>query len=133
MPVAAGLALGEKLKAKTGIVAVCIGDGTLGEGVVYETFNIAEKWQLPLLIVLENNSVAQSTSQAETLAGDISARASAFGIPVFRGDTWEHSALAREMKRAADCVRAECRPLSYRSIPTGSLPIPRETTIAIPK
>ena len=110
VPVAAGLALGEKLKANKGIVAVCIGDGTLGEGVVYESFNIAEKWQLPLLIVLENNSVAQSTAQAETLAGNISARASAFGIPVYRGDTWDHSALAREMKRAANCVRAECRP-----------------------
>ena len=110
VPVAAGLALGEKFKAKRGIVAVCIGDGTLGEGVVYEAFNIAEKWQLPLLIVLENNFVAQSTSQSETLAGDIGARASAFGIPVFRGDTWEHGALAREMKRAADFVRGECRP-----------------------
>ena len=61
VPVAAGLAFAQKLAGNDGIVAVCIGDGTLGEGVVYETFNIAAKWQLPLLIVLENNLYAQST------------------------------------------------------------------------
>ena len=76
-------------RRQRGIVAVCIGDGTLGEGVVYEAFNIAAKWQLPLLIVLENNLVRPVDPEAETLAGDIGARASAFGIPVFRGDTWE--------------------------------------------
>jgi len=114
VPVAAGLALGRKLARQDGIVAVCIGDGTLGEGVVYETFNIASKWQLPLLIVLENNRYAQSTAQEETLAGGIDARASAFGIPVFRGDTWSHEALNDEMKRAADLVRAECRPAFIR-------------------
>jgi 2-oxoisovalerate dehydrogenase E1 component len=110
VPVAAGLALGAKMRRSGGIVAVCIGDGTLGEGVVYETFNIASKWKLPLLVVLENNLVAQSTSQAETLAGEISARPAAFGIPTFHGDTWEHAALAREMKRAADHVRDTCSP-----------------------
>lgn len=110
VPVAAGLALGAKLDAGGGIVAACIGDGTLGEGVVYETLNIASKWQLPLLVVLENNLYAQSTSQAETLAGEIGARAEAFGIPVFRGDTWDHEALARELKNAADQVRGACRP-----------------------
>ena len=106
VPVAAGLALGAKLAQAGGIVAVCIGDGTLGEGVVYETFNIATKWRLPLLIVLENNGYAQSTAQAETLAGDIGARAAAFGMPIYRGDTWDHVTLAGELKRAVVGVRA---------------------------
>lgn len=114
VPVATGLALGKKLAQQGGIVAVCIGDGTLGEGVIYESFNIAAKWQLPLLIVLENNRYAQSTAQEETLAGDIDARASAFGIPVFGGDTWRSEALNQEMKRAADSVRTECRPAFIR-------------------
>ena len=51
VPVSAGLAYAQKLAGNNGIVAVCIGDGTLGEGVVYETFNIAAKWRLPLLVV----------------------------------------------------------------------------------
>ena len=133
VPVSAGLAFAQKLAAQRGIVAVCIGDGTLGEGVVYETLNIAEKWRLPLLMVLENNSVAQSTSQAETLAGDISARAAAFGIPVFRGDTWEHGALAREMYRAADACAPNAVLHSYTWIPIVWLPILRAMTIVIQK
>ena len=80
VPVAAGLAFAKKLAGSDGIVAVCIGDGTLGEGVVYETLNIASKWKLPLLVLLGNNLYAQSTSQTETLAGEICGRAAAFGI-----------------------------------------------------
>ena len=97
VPMAAGLAFAQKLSERGGIVAVCIGDGTLGEGVVYETFNMAAKWSLPLLVVLENNLYAQSTSQTETLAGDICARASAFGIatPTRGGtSTWPSSFVA---------------------------------------
>ena len=86
VPVAAGLAFAQKLAGSDGIVAVCIGDGTLGEGVVYETLNMAAKWELPLLVVLENNLYAQSTSQSETLAGDICARAAAFGIATLHGE-----------------------------------------------
>ena len=59
VPVAAGLAYAQKLAESGGIVAVCIGDGTLGEGVVYEALNMAAKWSLPLLVVLENNLYAQ--------------------------------------------------------------------------
>ena len=97
VPVAAGLAFARKLDGRGGIAAVCIGDGTLGEGVVYETFNMAAKWRLPLLVVLENNRYAQSTSQEETLAGDICARAAAFGIRTYQADTWRHEALAERL------------------------------------
>ena len=55
VPVAAGLAMTLKLRYPGQIGVVFIGDGTLGEGVIYETMNIASKWQLPLLIVLEHN------------------------------------------------------------------------------
>jgi len=88
VPVSAGLALAQKLAKRGNIVAVFIGDGTLGEGVVYEAFNIASKWELPLLIALENNLYAQSTAQRQTLAGDICQRAEAFGIHSLMADTW---------------------------------------------
>src|SRR5919197_3634460 len=48
VPVAAGLAFAQKLTGMPHITVVCIGDGTLGEGVLYETLNIAAKWELPL-------------------------------------------------------------------------------------
>jgi 2-oxoisovalerate dehydrogenase E1 component len=114
VPVAAGLAYTQRLAGEGGIVAVCIGDGTLGEGVVYETFNIASKWELPLLVILENNLYAQSTSQSETLAGGITERAAAFGIRTFEGSTWAHQDLAEVMRRAADMVREEGRPAFVR-------------------
>jgi 2-oxoisovalerate dehydrogenase E1 component len=114
VPVAAGLAFARKLAANGGIAAVCIGDGTLGEGVVYETLNIAAKWNLPLLIVLENNLYAQSTSQSETLAGDICARAAAFGIATLHGDTWRHEGLMSLLRSAAATVRRDGCPVFVR-------------------
>jgi 2-oxoisovalerate dehydrogenase E1 component len=114
VPVAAGLAFAKKLAGDEGIVAVCIGDGTLGEGVIYEAFNMVAKWQLPLLILLENNRYAQSTSQGETLAGDICARPAAFGIDTVEGDTWNHSELALRLRLAADNVRRQRRPVFVR-------------------
>ncbi len=82
MPMAAGMALAEKTKNSQAITAVFIGDGTLGQGVVYETLNMASLWGLPLLIVLENNHIAQTTPSELTVAGKIADRFKAFDIPV---------------------------------------------------
>jgi TPP-dependent pyruvate/acetoin dehydrogenase alpha subunit len=80
VPNAAGAALAEKLGETGAIVAVFLGDGTLGEGVVYETMNLASLWSLPLLFVLEDNGYAQSTPAALARAGSLGARPAAFGI-----------------------------------------------------
>jgi len=114
VPVAAGVAFGQKRDGKGAITAVCIGDGTLGQGVVYESMNMASKWSLPLLIVLEDNGYSQSTAQQETLSGSIVARAAAFGIKVFEGNTWEYEKLMTGMKNAADYVRKDCRPVFFK-------------------
>jgi 2-oxoisovalerate dehydrogenase E1 component len=110
VPVAAGLALGHQLRGGSAVSVVHIGDGTLGEGAVYETFNIASKWHLPLLVVLEDNGYAQSTAQHETLAGDIGARAAAFGIPVAHGDTWHFDALQATVNNLLDGMRQDGGP-----------------------
>ncbi|MEP7242493.1 MAG: thiamine pyrophosphate-dependent enzyme, partial [Gammaproteobacteria bacterium] len=114
VPVSAGLAFAQKLAGEQGVVAVCIGDGTLGEGVIYEAFNIAAKWGLPLLVLLENNLYAQSTHQNETLSGDICARAAAFGIRTFTGSTWEYEALGETLRAAVSLVRNQCVPAFVR-------------------
>ena len=110
VPVAAGLAMTLKLRKPGNIGVVFIGDGTLGEGVIYETMNIASKWQLPLLIVLENNLYAQSTSQTQTLAGDICARAAAFGIETTHSSTSDPLKLLQTAKQCVEQVRKESRP-----------------------
>lgn len=114
VPVTAGLALAELLRGGDRIAVVFVGDGTLGEGALYETLNIASKWSLPLLVVCENNLFAQSTSQEQTLAGDICARAAAFGIETRHGSTDDWTALLGDVQGAVDLVRRQRRPLFLR-------------------
>ena len=99
VPVCAGLAYSQKVKATNGITVAFLGDGTLGEGAVYEAMNIASKWELPVLFVCENNLYAQSTHQSQTLAGGIRARAEAFGIETAYSDTWNWPALLQRHSR----------------------------------
>lgn len=113
-PVAAGLAAALKFGEKKSIAVACIGDGTLGEGVLYETFNIASKWELPLLFVLENNRYAQSTSQEQTLAGGIEERAAAFGISTACADVWNPEALCVAAEKAVAAVREKRKPFFLR-------------------
>ncbi|GAB4239007.1 MAG: alpha-ketoacid dehydrogenase subunit alpha/beta [Stanieria sp.] len=110
VPVATGLAFARKLDGKGKISTVFIGDGTLGEGVIYEAFNLAAKWELPLLVVLENNGYAQSTCQTETLAGDICSRANAFGIRTAKGNTWNWEQLYAIADEVVNYVRDEGKP-----------------------
>jgi 2-oxoisovalerate dehydrogenase E1 component len=114
VPVTAGLAMAHKLRGSGGIATVFIGDGTLGEGSLYETLNIASKWELPLLVICENNLFAQSTSQSETLAGDICARAEAFGITTRWHTTYDWQDLFAGIKDSIDDVRRTSRPVFHR-------------------
>lgn len=113
VPVSAGYALGNKLRKNGAIGLVYIGDGTLGEGTLYETMNIISKWEIPLLIVCENNFYAQSTPQSVNLAGDIRARAEAFGIKTFKGHTSLPEQLMDDAKNAIDYVRNETKPCFF--------------------
>ncbi|HLF89010.1 MAG TPA: thiamine pyrophosphate-dependent enzyme, partial [Anaerolineales bacterium] len=87
VPIATGMALAEKYKQTGAVVVGFLGDGALGEGVVYESLNMASLWGAPILYVLENNRIAQTTPTDLALAGDIPARFAAFGIPARELDT----------------------------------------------
>ncbi len=112
VPIATGMALAEKRKGSQAIVFAFLGDGTLGEGVLYEALNLASLWRAPLLFVLENNHIAQTTPVELALAGDIAARFQAFGIPCTELDTSDVvpiSAAAQELLarlRSGDCPQA---------------------------
>lgn len=84
---ATGMALAEKQARRDAIVIDFLGDGTLGEGIVYECFNMASLWQVPILYVLEHNHIAQTTPTNLVLAGRMEQRFEAFDIPVTRLDS----------------------------------------------
>ena len=110
VPVSLGLALAKKIKNENNIGVVFLGDGTLGEGTVYEGLNIASLWNLPLLFVLEDNGIAQSTLTKETTAGSIPARAEAFGIRTFEGSTDQWLQLCETSTEAIKFVREGKKP-----------------------
>lgn len=87
LPIATGIALAEKYKQSGAVTIAFLGDGTLGEGVIYEAFNMASLWKVPILYVLENNHIAQTTGIELSLAGDIAGRFRAFDIPSQELDT----------------------------------------------
>jgi 2-oxoisovalerate dehydrogenase E1 component len=111
VPISAGIALGQKIGRTGNITVAFIGDGTLGEGAVYETLNLSSLWSLPVLFVLENNLYAQSTPQRQTLAGNILARAEAFGIATNHVNTWNVPDLLSRMESAISQVRSCCKPM----------------------
>ena len=106
VPVATGMALAEKLKRTGGVATVFLGDGTLGEGVVYEAFNIAALWRLPIVFVIEHNGYAQSTPSALQIAGEVAARPQAFGIPAAECDAVDVATVLGRAAHAIDATRA---------------------------
>jgi acetoin:2,6-dichlorophenolindophenol oxidoreductase subunit alpha len=78
IPVAVGLALSARRRPES-LALAYIGDGTWGEGSVYEGLNAAALLSAPVVVIVENNRIAQSTPSAASLAGTIADRARAFG------------------------------------------------------
>lgn len=82
IPVATGISFGLKIKKKKNCVVCFVGDGALGQGVVYESFNMASLYNLPILFVVELNNIAQSTKIDLTTSGSIEDRFKSFDIGV---------------------------------------------------
>ena len=78
--IATGAGLSIKMR-KSDQVAVCFfGDGALGQGLIYETMNMAQLWKLPVIYVCENNQYNEYTHNSETAAGSLAERGRAFGV-----------------------------------------------------
>jgi acetoin:2,6-dichlorophenolindophenol oxidoreductase subunit alpha len=110
VPTATGMALAEKIKKTRAIAVAFLGDGTLGEGAVYEAFNMASLWGAPILYVLENNRWAQSTPVEKQLAGSMLERGRAFGIDSGEIDSTDAEKLFAHFLPIVEKVRREQRP-----------------------
>ncbi len=105
IPLAVGMALAVKEKSTGSVVFAFMGDGTLGEGVVYESLNMASLWRLPVFFVLENNRYAQSTPVRLQMAGEMEKRFEAFGIPATTMDTTDVLQICHACEPMVDQVR----------------------------
>lgn len=105
VPIATGMALAEKQKKSGAIAAAFLGDGTFGEGIVYEALNMASLWKAPILYVVENNRIAQTTPTSLSLAGDFCTRFAAFGIPAQQVETCD----VLEIRSASEFLLANIR------------------------
>ena len=83
VPNALGVAMADKMQNRNANTIVFLGDGTLGQGVVYESLNIAAVYNLPVVFVVEDNQYAMSTKRSVMIAGDIKHRIEGFDIKTF--------------------------------------------------
>ncbi len=112
VPLGAGIAFARKYEAEvlgqanTRVSFTLIGDGAMNAGQVFETFNMAALWQLPVVFVIENNQYGMGTSVPRAAAGELWKRGEPFGIPGEKVDGMDFLAVAEAGKRAADHCRA---------------------------
>jgi pyruvate dehydrogenase E1 component alpha subunit len=107
VPLGAGLAFANWYRGNNNVSMTYYGDGAANQGQVYETFNMASIWKLPVIFVIENNRYAMGTAatRSTAVAEQLGKRGEAYGIPAEQVDGMD----VRAVKEAADRATAHCR------------------------
>ncbi len=107
VPIGAGLAFANKYKGNGKVSVTYFGEGAANQGQVYETFNMASLWKLPVIFVIENNGYAMGTAvkRSAAMAEQLFNRGSVYGIPGEQVDGMD----VRMVKEAADRATEHCR------------------------
>jgi len=106
IPLGTGLAFAHKYKNDGGINHAYCGDGAINQGQIYESFNMAELWKLPVIYVIENNRYGMGTSiERASATTELYQRGASFGIPGAQVDGMDILAV----KAAAEKAAARCR------------------------
>ena len=111
LPVAVGTALHMARSEPGGLACAHVGDGTFGQGAVYEALNLAALWRLPRLVIVEHNGIAQSTPTVAQLAGTIADRAAAFGIAHLWTQSFDVASVRTELAEGVQRIRDGHGPL----------------------
>ncbi|MFG2028743.1 pyruvate dehydrogenase (acetyl-transferring) E1 component subunit alpha [Streptomyces sp. NPDC048825] len=111
LPLAAGLALADRMREQSRVTCCFFGDGAFAEGEFHETANLAALWKLPLLLVCENNLYAMGTAlerhEAQT---DLAMRAASYGMVAWAVDGMDVEAVEHAARRAVEGIRAGTGP-----------------------
>src|SRR4051812_7639214 len=112
VPLGTGLAFANKYRGNKGVCLTYFGDGAANQGQVYESFNMAELWKLPVIYIIENNQYAMGTSVARSSAlTDFSKRGVSFNIPGKQVDGMDVEAVAAAGAEAIAYCRAGNGPI----------------------
>jgi pyruvate dehydrogenase E1 component alpha subunit len=119
-----GLAFANRYRENGAVSMTYFGDGAANQGQVYESFNMASLWKLPVVYVIENNRYAMGTSVSRASAQtDFSQRGASFLIPGFQVDGMDVRAVSQRRLRARHAARArgrsswKCRPIAIAATP----------------
>ncbi|MFD2367162.1 pyruvate dehydrogenase (acetyl-transferring) E1 component subunit alpha [Pseudoduganella sp. GCM10020061] len=107
LPLAAGLALADKLQGTARVTACFFGEGAMAEGAFHETINLAALWRLPVLFLCENNLYAMGTALARSQSQtDLCAKAASYNVPALPVDGMDVLAARDATRTAVQHVRA---------------------------
>lgn len=104
-PLGAGLAFAHKYRNDGGICTAYYGDGAANQGQIYEAYNMAALWKLPIIFIIENNGYGMGTSQARHAAGELWKRGEAYGIVCKKVDGMDVLTVRAAALEAVEYVR----------------------------
>ncbi|MFI8521226.1 pyruvate dehydrogenase (acetyl-transferring) E1 component subunit alpha [Streptomyces sp. NPDC085481] len=111
LPLAAGLALADRMRGESRVTCCFFGDGAFAEGEFHETANLAALWGLPVLFVCENNLYAMGTALArEHAQTDLALRAASYGMAAWAVDGMDVHAVEKAARGAVESIRAGSGP-----------------------
>ena len=104
-PLAVGAGLSARAKGENGVAVAFYGDGGSNQGLIFEAYNLANIWKLPVIFICEDNGYAEATPSSYSVAGSQVARANGFGMPAVEVDGFDFFAVFDAMREAVERAR----------------------------
>ena len=104
-PLAVGAGLSARAKGESGVAVAFYGDGGSNQGLIFEAYNMANIWKLPVIFICEDNGYAEATPSSYSVAGSQVARANGFGMPGVEVDGFDFFAVYDAMRDVVERAR----------------------------